>query len=124
MGESIEAQGLAEATAMSRRAEAFRTYNEAAVAQMFIDKLPDIAQAVSAPLAKVDRIVMINSGGTDGIGASKLTGEVTKMITQIPPIMEAMTGIKLEDLMKNIPGLSQKTNATPSETIEKLETKA
>ncbi len=124
MGESIEAQGLAEATAMSRRAEAFRTYNEAAVAQMFIEKLPDIAQAVSAPLAKVDRIVMINSGGTDGIGASKLTGEVTKMITQIPPIMEAMTGIKLEDLMKNIPGLSQKTNATPSETIEKIETKA
>lgn len=116
MGQSIEAQGIAEATAMSRRAEAFHAYNEAAVAQMFIDKLPDIAQAVSAPLAKVDRIVMINSGGSDGIGASKLTGEVTKMITQIPPIMEAMTGIKLEDLMKNIPALAKVSNLTPNET--------
>src|SRR5262249_31055450 len=104
--EAVKAQGLAEAMAMSKRAEAFRSYNEAAVAQMFIEKLPDIAQAVSAPLSKIDKIVMVNSG-EGGVGASKLTGEVTNIIAQVPPVIEAMTGIKLGDLVKNVPGLGK-----------------
>src|SRR2546423_1891784 len=107
--EAVKAQGLAEALAMSKRAEAFRSYNEAAVAQMFIDKLPDIAAAVSAPLSRVDKIVMVNSGGSgsDGVGASRITGEVTNIMAQVPPVIEAMTGIKLQDLMKSIPGLTK-----------------
>lgn len=108
--EAVKAQGLAEALAMSKRAEAFRTYNEAAVAQMFIEKLPSIAEAVASPLAKVDKIVMVNTGeGTGGIGASRITGEVTNIIAQVPPIMEAMTGIKLSDLVTRVPGISGQT---------------
>lgn len=103
--EAVKAQGLAEATAMAKRAEAFRAYNEAAVAQMFIEKLPEIAQAVSAPLSKVDKIVMVNTGGGDGVGASRLTGEVTSIIAQVPPVIEAMTGIKLQDLVSKVPGM-------------------
>src|SRR5258708_5889866 len=94
--ESVKAQGLAEALAMSKRAEAYRAYNEAAVAQMFIDKLPEIAQAVSAPLSRIDKIVMVNTGtGEGGVGASRLTNEVTSIMAQVPPVIEAMTGIKL-----------------------------
>lgn len=108
-GESIKAQGLAEAQAMQKRAEAFRQYNEAAVAQMFIDKLPEIAGAISSPLSKVDKIVLVNTGsGEGGIGASKLTSEVTNIMAQVPPVLEAMTGIKLSDLVRNVPGLTQK----------------
>lgn len=103
--EAVKAQGLAEATAMAKRAEAFRAYNEAAVAQMFIEKLPEIAQAVSAPLSRVDKIVMVNTGGGDGVGASRLTGEVTSIIAQVPPVIEAMTGIKLQDLVSKVPGM-------------------
>ena len=102
--ESVRARGLAEATAMAKRAEAFRAYNEAAVAQMIIDKLPEMAQAVSAPLSRVDKIVMVNTGG-DGIGASKLTQEVTGIMTQVPPVIEAMTGLKLSDLVSRLPGM-------------------
>jgi flotillin len=110
--ESVKAQGLAEALAMSKRAEAYRSYNEAAVAQMFIEKLPDIAQAVSAPLSKIDKIVMVNTnGGEGGIGASRITNEVTNIMAQVPPVIEAMTGIKLSDLMKGVPGLSGGSNA-------------
>jgi len=105
--EAVRAQGLAEAQAMAKRAEAFRAYNEAAVAQMFIEKLPEIAQAVAAPLSRVDKIVLVNSGNGDGVGASRLTGEITSIIAQVPPVIEAMTGIKLGDLMKNVPGLAQ-----------------
>ncbi len=102
--EAVKAQGLAEAQAMQKRAEAYRQYNEAAVAQMFIEKLPDIAQAVSSPLSKIDKIVMVNTGGGE-VGASKITGEVTNIMAQVPPVIEAMTGIKLQDLVKNVPGL-------------------
>lgn len=107
--EAVRAQGLAEAQAMAKRAEAFRAYNEAAVAQMFIEKLPEIASAVSAPLAKVDRIVLVNTGGDGGVGASKLTNEVTSIVAQVPPVIEAMTGIKLQDLVSRVPGLAPHT---------------
>jgi flotillin len=119
-GEAIKAQGLAEATAMMKRAEAYKAYNEAAVAQMFIEKLPEIAQAVSAPLSKIDKIVMVNTGGGgDGVGASRLTSEVTSIIAQVPPVIEAMTGIKLQDLVQRVPGLSQPTiDVTPGNGAE------
>ncbi len=112
---AVQAKGLAEAQAMSKRAEAFRAYNEAAVAQMFIEKLPEIAQAISAPLSKVEKIVMVNAGGEGGIGASKLTGEVTGIIAQVPPVLEAMTGIKLQDLVKKVPHLAEETEPVPAE---------
>jgi hypothetical protein len=32
---------------------------------------------------------------------------VTNIIAQAPPVLEAMTGIKLTELMKSVPGLSQ-----------------
>lgn len=107
--EAIKAQGLAEATAMAKRAEAFHAYNEAAVAQMLIEKLPQIAEAVSAPLSRIEKIVMVNSGGGE-VGASRLTGEVTNIIAQVPPVIEAMTGLKLSDLMNRVPSLSGTEN--------------
>ena len=103
--DAIKAKGLAEAEAMAKRADAYRSYNEAAVAQMYIEKLPEIAAAIASPLAKVDRIVLVNTNGGDGIGASKITGEITNIMTQVPPVLEAMTGVDLGDLIKRIPGL-------------------
>jgi flotillin len=111
--EAVRAKGLAEAQTMSKRAEAFHAYNEAAVAQMLVERLPAIAEAISAPLAKVDKIVMVNTGGEGGIGASRITGEVTGIISQVPPVLEAMTGIKLHDLVKKVPGLTEAPAETP-----------
>lgn len=101
--EVIRQQGLSEAAAMAKKAEAWREYNEAAITQMFIDKLPDIASAVSAPLAKMDKMVVINTGDGNGGGASKVTADITQIIAQLPPMVEALTGIKLDELVKRIP---------------------
>jgi len=104
----IKAQGLATAEAMEKKAEAWRNYNEAAIVQMFIDKIPDIARAIAEPLAKTDRIVIINSGGGDGgAGASRITKDVTDIIAQIPPVIEGLTGIDMETLIKNIPAIRE-----------------
>ena len=81
----IEAQGKATATAMQAKAESFKQYNEAAVIEMIVRVLPEVAGKISEPLAKTEKMVIINSGNGPGGGASKLTGDVTTIISQLPP---------------------------------------
>ena len=101
----IEAQGKASAEAMRLKAESFKQYNEAAVIEMIVRVLPEVAGKVSEPLAKTDKIVIINSGGSGGGGASRLTGDVTAIISQLPPVVESLTGIKFEKLLEQVPAL-------------------
>ena len=101
----IEAQGKATAEAMRVKAESFKQYNEAAVIQMIVEQLPALAGKISEPLSKTEKIVIINSGNGPGGGASKLTGDVTAILSQLPPVIESLTGMKLEDLLKKVPGL-------------------
>ena len=101
----IEAQGKATAEAMRVKAESFKQYNEAAVVEMIIRILPEVAGKISEPLSKTDRMVIINSGNGAGGGASKLTGDVTQIVAQLPPVIESLTGIKFEKLLEQVPAL-------------------
>ncbi len=101
----IQAQGAATADAMKLKAESFKQYNEAAVIQMIVEMLPIIAGKISEPLAKTEKIVIINSGNGPGGGASKLTGDVTQIISQLPPVLESLTGVKFEKLLEQVPAL-------------------
>lgn len=105
--EVVLAKGQAEATAMSKKAEAWKAYNEAAVAEMFIDKLPAIAEAVARPLSQVEKIVMISNGGSDGVGASRLTKEIVDIVAQLPPILEGVSGLNIKDLVQNLPKIGK-----------------
>jgi flotillin len=100
----IEAQGAATAEAMKLKAESFKQYNEAAVIEMIMRILPDLAGKISEPLAKTEKIVIINSGGPGG-GASKMTADVTQIISQLPPVIESLTGVKFEKLLEQVPAL-------------------
>jgi flotillin len=101
----IEAQGKATAEAMRVKAESFKQYNEAAVIEMIVRILPEVAGKISEPLAKTEKMVIINAGNGPGGGASKLTGDVTTIISQLPPIIESLTGVKFEKLMEQVPAL-------------------
>jgi flotillin len=101
----IEAQGTATAEAMKLKAESFKQYNEAAVIEMIVRILPELAGKVSEPLAKTEKIVIINSGSGVGGGASKITGDVTQIMSQLPPVIESLTGIKFEKLIEQVPAL-------------------
>ena len=103
----IEAQGRATAEAMSAKAESFKQYNEAAVIEMIVRVLPEVAGKVSEPLSKMERMVIINSGNGPGGGASKLTGDVTTIISQLPPVLESLTGVKFEKLLEQVPALKK-----------------
>lgn len=48
-----------------------------------------IAAEVAAPLAKTEQIVLI---GDDG---KNVAGEVSKLVSQLPPAVQALTGVDL-----------------------------
>lgn len=64
-----------------------------------------IAAELSAPLAKTDEIVLI--GGNDNT-----TGELTRLVGQIPPAVNALTGVDLSKVLGKIPGASVNQQAT------------
>lgn len=101
----IEAQGKANAEATRLKAEAFQKYNEAAVIELLVKVLPDLAGKIAEPLSKTEKMVIINSGSGPGGGASKLTGDVTQIIAQLPPVLESLTGVKFEKLLEQVPAL-------------------
>jgi flotillin len=101
----IEAQGKATAEATRLKAEAFQQYNEAAVIELLVKVLPEIAARISEPLSKMEKMVIINSGNGAGGGASKLTGDVTQIMAQLPPVLESLTGVKFEKLLEQVPAL-------------------
>ncbi|MBI3731999.1 MAG: flotillin family protein [Chloroflexi bacterium] len=101
----IQAQGFAEAEAMTKKAAAWQNYNEAAIIQQLVDKMPLIAEAISKPLAQTDRIVIISGGSGDGAGAgaSRLTQDVANIVSQVPATVEALTGVDIVGAIRDLP---------------------
>ncbi|PNT91522.1 flotillin family protein [Clostridium thermosuccinogenes] len=94
--EIIRAKGEAEAQAMIKKAEAYKMFNNAAMAHMMIEKLPEIAAAIAQPLSKTEKIVMIGDSG-----ASKLTKDVTNILAELPETVKGLTGIDLAGIIKS-----------------------
>lgn len=114
--EIIKAKGEAEAAAMRTKAAAYHEYNQAAVLDKIITNLPDVVRAIAEPLSKVDKISIVSTGGANGsnLGASRVTGDVVNMLAQVPAILEALTGVKMTDLMERVPGLRTVEGSTGS----------
>lgn len=89
------AVGQAEAEAMDKRAEAFENYNDAAVLQMLIEVLPQVAREVAAPIGAIDQLTVISP---DGAGA--LPRQVNDNVVQTLSMLKASTGLDLEALVK------------------------
>ena len=104
IGQSFFAALPAVVTSISMMSELFGLI-EAAVVEMIIRILPEVAGKISEPLSKTEKMVIVNSGNGVGGGASKLTGDVTQIVAQLPPVIESLTGIKLEKLLAQVPSL-------------------
>jgi flotillin len=102
--DALRLKGLAEAEAMAAKAQSWGDYNEAAITDRVLEILPELAAAVSAPLAQTDKIVMIGGNGSSP-GASRITKDVTQVVAELPAVLEALTGLKLDELAKRVPGV-------------------
>jgi flotillin len=100
--DALRLKGLAEAEAMAAKARSWGDYNEAAITDRVLEVLPQLAAAVSAPLAQTEKIVMIGGNGSSP-GASRITRDVTQVVAELPEVLEALTGLKLSDLAKRVP---------------------
>lgn len=75
---AIELKLLAEAEGLDKKAEAMKKYGEAAITEMLVKALPDIAKAVAAPLANVDSITMYGSDNS-----AKMVGDIMTTMNQV-----------------------------------------
>ena len=98
-------KGEAEAKAMNVKAEAYQGWTQAAVVDKLLSSLPEVVRAMSEPLSQVDKITIVSTGGDAsgaGTGASRITGDMTRIAAQVPALFEALSGMKLGDLMQNV----------------------
>lgn len=95
--EAIRQKGLAEAEAMKQKAEAYKQYNDAAVAEMMIKVLPEIARSVAQPLSSIDKVSII---GGDASGVSGVSGNVPVLMAQTMEAMKEATGIDMRDIVR------------------------
>ena len=107
----IEAQGAATAEAKRLKADSYKQYNEAAVIELIVRILPELAAKISEPLSKMDKMIVINSG--DGGGASKVTGDITQILAQLPPVLESLTGVSFAKLLERVPALQKAMAENP-----------
>jgi flotillin len=96
--EKLREQGAAEAEAMLKKAEAWGKYNQAAILDIYMKILPELAKNVSEPLSKVDKIVLV--GGDKGTGATKITSQVADVLAQMPDVVKSLTGVDLKEYFK------------------------
>ena len=95
---AIEAKGLAEAEAMEKKAEAYAKYNKAAVAEMMIGVLPEIAAKVAEPLSQIDKITIIG-GGEGSNGVDQVAGNVPVVMAKVFEAMKQATGIDMANII-------------------------
>jgi flotillin len=109
-------KGDAEAKAMNVKAEAYQEWTQAAVVDKLITNMADVVRAMAEPLSKVDKITIVSTGNDSTTGASKITGEMTKIAAQVPALFEALSGMNLHDLMANVKAMKPRTDgeAKPS----------
>lgn len=96
---AIQAKGLAEAEAMEKKAEAYAKYNKAAVAEMMIKVLPEIAGKIAEPLGQIDKITIIGGGGEGKNGVEQVAGNVPVVMAKLFESMKEATGIDLADIV-------------------------
>ena len=97
--EAIRAKGLAEAEAMEKKAEAYQKYNSAAMAEMLIKVLPEIAGKIAEPLTQIDKITIIG-GGDQSNGVSSVADNVPAVMAKLFETMKETVGIDLGEVVK------------------------
>ena len=112
--EAIRMKGEAEAEAIQRKAEAMKLYGQAAMLEMVVDKLPEIARSVSEPLSRTEKIVLFGEGG-----ATSMAKDTAGAMLQTFEAIKQAVGLDIPQMLKDVSqgGLVGKaTGETGSET--------
>ncbi|MFP7297341.1 flotillin family protein [Neobacillus niacini] len=122
--EIIRLKGLAEAEAKEKIAEAFEQFGQAAILDMIIKMLPEYAKQVASPLGNIDKITVVDTGGSgENGGANKITGYATNLMATLQESLKASSGIDVKELIENYSGKGnvKQSIAELTETIKKTD---
>lgn len=95
--EAIRAKGEAEAEATLKRAEAMKQFGQAAILEMIVGVLPEMAKAVAEPVSSIDKVTIVG-GGTE---VSDVANNVPILLAQTMESVKEATGIDLKDIMES-----------------------
>ena len=95
--DAIQAKGLAEAEAIDKKAEAMKKYGQAAITEMIVGVLPEIARSVAEPISAIDEVRII---GGDANGVSGMSANVPVLMAKTMETVKAATGIDLEEIVR------------------------
>jgi flotillin len=96
----IRLRGLAEADAKVKIAEAFDNFNEAAVLDIIVKMLPELAGQIASPIAAIDKLTVVDTG--NGEGAARVSNYVTQLMATAPAMLKDVSGLDVNALMKNL----------------------
>jgi len=96
---AIQAKGLAEAEAINKKAEAMQKYGQAAMVEMIVNALPEMAKAIAEPFGAIDNISIIDSGNGDG-GVNSMGTYVPGALAKTIQSVKEVTGLDLVEVMK------------------------
>ena len=96
---AIQKKGEAEALAMDKKAEAYKKYNNAAVIQMLVGVLPQVAESVAKPISSIKDVNIYSGGGAEG-GVTAMSGNVPVAIKQVFDVLKNTTGVDMADIMR------------------------
>ncbi len=121
--EIIRLKGIAEAEAKEKIAEAFEQFGQAAILDMIMKMLPEYAKQVAAPLGNIDKITVVDTGGSGpNSGANKVTGYATNLMSTLQESLKASSGIDVRELIENFSGKANLRKSIDSLSSEIQET--
>ena len=98
--EVIRLRGLAEAEAKEKLAEAFQKFGEAAVLDIIVKMLPELAGKIAAPISSIDKLTVVDTG--KGEGAARVSNYVTELMATAPEMLKSVSGIDLDQLIQGL----------------------
>ena len=96
---AIQAKGEAEAAAMDKKAEAYAKYNNAAIAEMMVRIIPEVAKEIATPIGQIDKINIYGGSGGEG-GASQISGITPQVLHQVFDTMTEATGVDMREIRR------------------------
>ena len=90
---AIQAKAVAEAEGMEKKAEAYAKYNNAAIVEMLVGIMPQMA-------AEVNIYGTGGANGTNGSGVSEISGNTAAVMQQVFDTMSEATGVDFRDILK------------------------
>ncbi|HIW31482.1 MAG TPA: flotillin family protein, partial [Candidatus Paenibacillus intestinavium] len=98
IAEVIRLKGLAEAEAKEKLALAFEQFGEAAVLDIVLKMLPELAGKIAEPISAIDKLSVVDTG--NGEGAARLSNYVTSLMATAPEMLENVTGVNVNELIQ------------------------